>query len=101
MAAGLDDHPPENRERVRRRVHQALQVDLEVIAILPIAPQHPPFEPRRLPVSAPEGRAALVRDDVPARDGKREVQLADPQYAGTGHEVLMSGAVLDPCPTDD
>src|SRR5437660_11790533 len=54
IAAGLNHDPAEDVEGVGGRVHEALEVDLEVIAILAVAAEHPPFEPRRLPVRAPE-----------------------------------------------
>src|SRR5438034_11723414 len=54
VAAGLDHHALEDVEGIDRGVHEPLEVDFEVIAILPIASEHPPFEPRRLPVRAPQ-----------------------------------------------
>src|SRR2546422_11698608 len=54
IAAGRDGDAAEDVEGVRGRVHQPLEVDFEVIAILPTAPEHPPLEPRRLPVGAPK-----------------------------------------------
>src|SRR5204862_7428950 len=54
VAAGLDQDAAEDLEGAAGRVHEALEVDFEVIAILPIASEHPPFEPRRLPVGAPQ-----------------------------------------------
>src|SRR5207253_9834981 len=54
VAAGLDHDAAEDLEGATGRVHEALEVDFEVIAILPVASEHPPFEPRRLPVRAPQ-----------------------------------------------
>src|SRR5437016_5731702 len=62
-------------EGVGRRVQQALDVDLEVIAILAVAPEDAPLERRRLPIAAAEQGARLVGDDVPARNGEGEVEL--------------------------
>src|SRR5207302_1285062 len=53
VAAGLDHDALEDVEGVGRGIHKPLEVDLEVIAILPVASEHPPFEPRRLPIRAP------------------------------------------------
>src|SRR3989449_10770946 len=77
VAAGRDGDAAEDVEGVRGRVQQPLEVDFEVIAILPVAPEHAPLEPRRLPVGAPKEWALFVCDDIPARDGKREVKLPD------------------------
>ena len=54
VAAGLDHDTLEDVEPIGGRVHEPLEVDFEVIAILPVASEHPPFEPRRLPVRAPQ-----------------------------------------------
>src|SRR2546429_8693717 len=54
VAAGLDHDAAEDLEGSAGRVHEALEVDFEVITILPVASEHPPFEPRRLPVRAPQ-----------------------------------------------
>src|SRR5207248_4941560 len=54
VTAGLDQDAAEDLEGSAGRVHEALEVDFEVITILPVASEHPPFEPRRLPVRAPQ-----------------------------------------------
>src|SRR5438552_15334413 len=82
VAAGLDHDAAEDLEGGAGRVHEALEVHFEVIAILPVPAEHPPFEPRRLPVRAPQGRARFVGNDFPARDGKREFYLVDAHHPG-------------------
>src|SRR5713101_4161724 len=54
VAAGPNHDPAVDVEGDGGRVHEALEVDFEMIAILPVASEHSPFEPRRLPVRAPE-----------------------------------------------
>src|SRR5207245_7928738 len=54
IAARRDHDAAEDGEGVRRGIHQPLEVDFEMIAILPVAPEHPPLEPRRLPVGTPK-----------------------------------------------
>jgi len=44
IAAGWITTPREISKAAGRGVHQPLEVDFEVIAILSIAPEHPPFE---------------------------------------------------------
>src|SRR2546422_6752315 len=69
--------------------------------ILSAPPQPPPLEPCRLPIRAPEGGSGLIGNDVPARDGKREVELADSQHTRSRHEVHVPGRLPDPRAADE
>src|SRR5437773_10745622 len=66
-----------------------------MIAILPIAPEYPQLDPRRLPIRCAEERACFVRDDGPAGDGKREAEPPDAAQARPGPELRVSRGLPD------
>ena len=67
------------------RVHDALEVELEVVARLQRAAEEPPLELGALPGERIGHASRLIGDDVPARN-RLQLQLANSEHAGTWSE---------------
>src|SRR6476661_4575739 len=85
IPARWNGHGPEHLEWSRWCVEKALNVDLEMVAVLEIAPEWSPFEFGSLPIAAPQGRATFIGDDVPAWN--LDVELPDTEHLRPRHEV--------------
>src|SRR5690348_10697689 len=76
----IDADAPEDGERLRRRIHRAHDTRREGVTGLKRAAEHLPCEVRRLPraaVGERARRARYIRDDVPARNRRLEIELTN------------------------
>src|SRR6266498_4222731 len=96
VSAGRHTHPTEHFERIGRCIELPLNVDLEVVAIVAVAAEHAPLEPRRLPVAGTPQGSGCVGDDVPARNGDGEIQLANAERVRPRHEIDVTRRLPDP-----
>src|SRR2546423_15447611 len=99
--AGSNHAPGKDVRGLAGRVVETLYLTANVLPMRAAPPDLPPLEPCRPPIRAPEEGSCLVRDDVPARNGKREVELPDAQHAGPRHEVHVPGRFPDPRAPDE
>src|SRR5690348_14305495 len=74
---------------------------LEMITTLEVAPEHLPVEGRGLPISRPAEGPRLIGDDVPARDGNREVELPDAESMRTRLKIDVPRSLPDPGPLNE
>src|SRR6476620_5846639 len=94
VAARWELNTTKEVEAVGRGIEGTLQVELEDRPRLKGPTQRPPLEVGSLPVLAPEKRPRFVGNDVPAGD-QQQIQLADAEHMGTGHEVDVAGGLPD------